>query len=63
MLGAAARLRGSADRTSPDVAQLTARLRGELGDAAFAAAFAAGRALDRDAALARLDPASYALRP
>ncbi|HEX5926850.1 MAG TPA: BTAD domain-containing putative transcriptional regulator [Baekduia sp.] len=63
ILGAAARLRGSADRTSPDVVVLTARLRDELGDAGFEAAFAAGRALDREAALARLDPASYALRP
>ncbi len=63
ILGAAARLRGSADRTNPDVVALTTRLRDELGDAAFEAAFAAGRALDRDAALARLDPASYALRP
>jgi predicted ATPase/DNA-binding SARP family transcriptional activator len=63
ILGAAARLRGSADRTSPDVVVLTARLRDELGDAAFEAAFAAGRRLDRESALARLDPASYALRP
>jgi hypothetical protein len=63
ILGAAARLRGSADRTNPDVVALTARLRDVLGDVAFEAAFAAGRALDRDAALARLDPASYALRP
>ncbi|MET0603758.1 MAG: hypothetical protein ABW167_17370 [Baekduia sp.] len=63
ILGAAARLRGSADRTSPEVVALTARLRDELGDAAFEAAFAAGRALDRDAALARLEPASYTLRP
>ncbi|HWI71068.1 MAG TPA: BTAD domain-containing putative transcriptional regulator, partial [Baekduia sp.] len=63
ILGAAARLRGSADRTSPDVVALTARLRDELGDAAFEGAFATGRALDREAALARLDPASYALRP
>jgi alkylhydroperoxidase family enzyme len=63
ILGAAARLRGSADRTNPDVVELTARLRDALGDDAFEAAFAAGRALDRDAAVARLDPAGYALRP
>jgi hypothetical protein len=63
ILGAAARLRGSPDRTSPEVVALTARLRDELGDAAFEAAFAAGRALDREAALARLDPAGYARRP
>ncbi|WP_445149603.1 BTAD domain-containing putative transcriptional regulator [Baekduia sp. Peel2402] len=59
ILGAAARLRGSADRTSPDVIALTARLREALGDSAFETAFAAGRALDHDAALARLDPASW----
>jgi predicted ATPase/DNA-binding SARP family transcriptional activator len=60
ILGAAARLRGSADRTNPDVVALIAPLRAALGDDGFEAAFAAGRALDRDAALARLDPASYA---
>jgi predicted ATPase/DNA-binding SARP family transcriptional activator len=63
ILGAAARLRGSADRTSPDVITLTERLRDALGETAFEEAFAAGRALDREAALVRMDPASYALRP
>lgn len=56
MLGAAARLRGSDDPTSRDVAVLTERLRGMLGAAELDRAFAAGRALDRDGARARLDP-------
>ena len=51
------RLRGTDDlhnprRRAPD------ELRAALGDDASDAAFAAGRALDRAAALARLDPAS-----
>ncbi|MGX6449015.1 ATP-binding protein, partial [Patulibacter sp. S7RM1-6] len=37
ILGAAARLRGAEDRTHPDIARLAARLRGTLGDAAYAA--------------------------
>ena len=56
ILGAAARLRGAEDRTHPEVARLTATLREQLGEA-FADWFARGRALDRDGALARLDPA------
>ncbi len=57
VLGAAARLRGAEDRTSIDIRRLTAELREALGEDAFAAAYARGRALDRDAASARLDPA------
>jgi hypothetical protein len=55
-LGAAAALRGAEDPTAVDVARLTARLSAELGPDGFAAAFAAGRELDRDTALALLDP-------
>ncbi len=57
MLGAAARLRGAPDRTHLDVKRLTASLRSTLGPA-FDVEYARGRALDRDAAIARLDPAS-----
>ncbi len=57
MLGAAARLRGAADLTDLDIRRITAVLRASLG-AAFDEAYAAGRALDRDAAIARLNPAA-----
>jgi tetratricopeptide (TPR) repeat protein len=57
ILGAAARLRGSDDATNPDIARITARLREDLGDAELRSAFAAGRAMDREAAVARVDPA------
>lgn len=60
ILGAAAALRGSPDPTNVDIARLTATLRGELGDEPFQAAFATGEALERDAALERLDPDSLA---
>jgi hypothetical protein len=56
ILGAAARLRGAEDPTHPEVARLTARLRERLGESAFTERFERGRALDRDGALARLDP-------
>ncbi|MEV4575711.1 BTAD domain-containing putative transcriptional regulator [Nonomuraea jabiensis] len=46
-LGAAERLRGAPDAANPDVARVAARLRDDLGEEAFAAAFARGRALDR----------------
>jgi len=58
VLGAAAALRGTEDPTNPDVVRLTERLSAELGDAAFAELYGAGRELDRAAALARLDPAA-----
>jgi predicted ATPase/DNA-binding SARP family transcriptional activator len=57
VLGAAARLRGAEDLTSLDVGRLIAALRDALGDRAFATAYERGRALDREAASARLDPA------
>ncbi len=58
VLGAAAGLRGAVDPTNGDIARLTSALRKRLGDAAFDAAFATGQALDRDAALALIDPAT-----
>jgi len=58
MLGAAARLRGADDLTHPEVARLTDALRGSLGEAAFRRAFEDGRALDREAAVARLRPSA-----
>ena len=56
ILGASARLRGSVDRSDPLVAELTGRLRDELGEH-FDAAFESGRALDRPSAIDRIDPA------
>jgi predicted ATPase len=58
-LGAAARLRGTDDPTQPDIATLTARLRDELGADRFAEAYAWGKSLDRDAAIARLEPSAW----
>jgi hypothetical protein len=58
MLGAAAALRGSDDATDLTVRRLTASLRSSLGER-FEPTYAAGRALSRDDALARLDPAAY----
>jgi tetratricopeptide (TPR) repeat protein len=58
MMGAAARIRGADDPTQLDIKRLAAALRTALGDEQYEAAYAAGKALDRDAALARLDPAS-----
>ncbi len=56
ILGAAARLRGSIDRSDPLIAELTEHLRAVLGDG-FDAAFDSGRALDRPSAIGRIDPA------
>jgi MalT-like TPR region len=55
-LGASAALRGADDPTHPDIAALTKRLGDALGHDVLAAAHTRGRALDRDAALAALDP-------
>jgi len=57
LLGVAARLRGAEDWTHPEIAALTAALRECLGETGFDEAFTRARALDRDQALARLDPA------
>ncbi len=56
ILGAAAQLRGSEDPTHPEVSRLTAALRERLGEDAFTTALTCGRNLDRDGAIARLDP-------
>jgi predicted ATPase len=56
ILGAAAALRGAEDLTSPEIARLTSALSERLGPEGFRVAFAGGRGLERDAALARLDP-------
>jgi ATP/maltotriose-dependent transcriptional regulator MalT len=56
MLGASMRLRGTDDPENPETAAIMGELRAALGDDAAAEAVAAGRALDREAALARLDP-------
>jgi len=60
VLGAAAKLRGSADPGDPVIRELTSRLRGELADA-FDEAFERGRLLDRPAAIGRIDPALLAV--
>lgn len=59
VLGAAARLRGSADLTDPLIAELTGWLCAELGDN-FDAAFGLGVSMDRTSAIKRIDPASLA---
>jgi len=58
MLGASARLRGADDATNLDIRRLMATLREALGDGGFEDAYERGRALDREAAIARLDPAA-----
>ena len=58
MLGAGMRLRGTDDLRNPETVAVIDALRAALGDDAADAAIAAGRALDRAAALARLDPAT-----
>jgi predicted ATPase/DNA-binding SARP family transcriptional activator len=58
MLGASLRLRGTDDLQNPETACLRDELHAALDEATVAARVAAGRALDRDAALARLDPAT-----
>jgi tetratricopeptide (TPR) repeat protein len=55
-LGAAAQVRGTEDLTQPDIAELTARLRSELGDDGFELAYERGRALDRQVAIESLRP-------
>jgi hypothetical protein len=57
MLGAAAVLRGGDDPSHPLIRDLRERLRAALGDEAFTAAHERGRAMTREQAIARLDPA------
>jgi predicted negative regulator of RcsB-dependent stress response len=56
MAGATARLRGSDDPGSPFVRRVLAKGRRLLGDPAWDAAYARGRAMDRTDAIARIDP-------
>ncbi|MEZ5120604.1 MAG: hypothetical protein R2736_03335 [Solirubrobacterales bacterium] len=58
MLGAAAVLRGGDDPSHPLIRDLRDRLRAALGDEPFTAAYGRGRAMTREQALARLDPAA-----
>jgi predicted ATPase/DNA-binding SARP family transcriptional activator len=58
MLGAGMRLRGTDDPHNPETVAVVDELRAALGGDAADDAIAAGRALDRAAALARLDPAT-----
>jgi predicted ATPase/DNA-binding SARP family transcriptional activator len=58
VLGASAALRGSGDQSDVEISRVTESLRSVLG-ADFDAAYSRGRALTRDAALARLDPTRY----
>jgi hypothetical protein len=55
LMGVATRLRGSDDSANPTVIELADALRAELG-AEYDVAYAEGRALDADAATARIDP-------
>jgi predicted ATPase/DNA-binding SARP family transcriptional activator len=55
VLGAAHALRGAPDAFNPDVVRLVEDLRSELGERDYEAALAAGRGLDRAAALALID--------
>ncbi|GAA4529271.1 BTAD domain-containing putative transcriptional regulator [Amycolatopsis samaneae] len=58
LLGVAARLRGTHDRTDPRVRELTGRGETALGGEEFAAAYARGWELDAKAAVAAADPDS-----
>ncbi len=59
MLGAAAQLRGGDDRTDVTIARVREQLGAALGTG-FHTAYVKGRRLDREAALARLAPATWA---
>jgi predicted ATPase len=56
VLGARTVVRGVADPTDPTAVKLTPLLRAALGESRFAARYDAGKALDRQAAVERLDP-------
>jgi tetratricopeptide (TPR) repeat protein len=55
VLGASAQLRGADDWTQLDIARLSEKL-GDLEDGPYADAYARGRAMTREAAIARVDP-------
>jgi ATP/maltotriose-dependent transcriptional regulator MalT len=61
LLGAAARLRGTHDRTDPQIRDMLGRSREALGDEAVAEAYQTGWQLETQAASAQVDPAR--LRP
>jgi len=62
ILGAAAGLRGSDDGSDPIIAGLRAELHGRLGDE-LDRMYGRGKVLDRQAAIARLDPALLVAPP
>jgi hypothetical protein len=57
IVGAAARLRGADDRSSPDLIALRANVVTQVGAPTFESAYSRGRSMDRENAIARLDPA------
>ncbi|GIM90944.1 AfsR/SARP family transcriptional regulator [Paractinoplanes toevensis] len=57
ILGAAARLRGTHDRTDPETRRLVQRLVGSLGEEGFAEAYEIGWKLDGTTARKQVDPA------
>ncbi|GIF21679.1 putative ATPase/DNA-binding SARP family transcriptional activator [Actinoplanes tereljensis] len=57
ILGAAARLRGTHDRTDPETRRLSRRLVGPLGEEGFAEAYEIGWKLDGTTARKQVDPA------
>jgi hypothetical protein len=57
LLGAASRLRGTHDRTDPQVHELAQRGREALGEDVFAEAYETGWKLEPQTASARVDPA------
>jgi tetratricopeptide (TPR) repeat protein len=63
LLGAATEVRGAEDATNPEVAWVAAEARAALGEDRFAAAYARGRSLDRDAALDRMRPVGSGAAP
>ncbi|WP_020670127.1 BTAD domain-containing putative transcriptional regulator [Amycolatopsis nigrescens] len=63
LLGAAARLRGTHDRTDPRIRELTHRGQAALGEDEFAAAYAKGWELDAKAAVTAADPARLPRNP
>jgi len=56
LLGASTVVRGGDDPTEPTAAQLVPQLREALGDEGYDRAYRNGKALDRQAAIERLDP-------
>ncbi len=59
LLGARTVVRGAEDPTEPTAVKLASLLRAALGADRYAAAYASGKALDRAAAVERLDPSGF----